>query len=476
MRDLSVEGFAVRAMMPIRGGEKTPFTFSLNENVKIEGEGQVLWLEEGGRVAGVQFTAISDRARAQIQEWLVRPETPPSEEPSEGKAAAQNVSLEQLREEMHSVPPRPKSASPVEAPAASVASESDGATMAPAAATPPVTPEAVTATKQEPPTEPMHPPQTPGPSEEPFQEPAAPPLPRLTLPPKVVVPIRPERPTSPPWQEPPASKERWRPASLEMPAEEEEPSEPEHRLPDISAILMQPPGKAPAPAVPMSPVETLASWNEEAAAHQSWTERLSLSNAIAVMAILALLAGLYVFHRQVGQTLIWLGEAMGGVPETQVAATQTQSLTVPQTTAPTTTLANTGATPAENPTTQSVPPEDSPTPPAKLSGNSVGVPGGAVGPNSAVNAEMGQAEYEKAMQILHSGNADVDSPEALRLLWISVEKGNPNAELELAEMYWRGRGVIRNCDQTLILLTAAARKGSGEAQKRLLQYRKEGCE
>jgi TPR repeat protein len=80
------------------------------------------------------------------------------------------------------------------------------------------------------------------------------------------------------------------------------------------------------------------------------------------------------------------------------------------------------------------------------------------------------------MQILHGKNAHVDAPEALRLLWIAVEKGNSNAELELAEMYWRGRGVIQNCDQTLILLTAAARKGSAEAQRRLLQYRKEGCE
>jgi len=43
-------------------------------------------------------------------------------------------------------------------------------------------------------------------------------------------------------------------------------------------------------------------------------------------------------------------------------------------------------------------------------------------------------------------------------------------------MYWHGRGVARNCEQTRVLLTAAARKGSTEAQKRLQQFEQEGCE
>jgi TPR repeat protein len=80
------------------------------------------------------------------------------------------------------------------------------------------------------------------------------------------------------------------------------------------------------------------------------------------------------------------------------------------------------------------------------------------------------------MQLLGGRNGQVDMPEALRLLWIAVEKGNANAELELAEMYWRGRGVIQNCDQALILLTAATRKGSAEAQRRLQEFQKQGCE
>jgi TPR repeat protein len=242
----------------------------------------------------------------------------------------------------------------------------------------------------------------------------------------------------------------------------------------------------------MSPVETLASWSAEPPPQESWTERLSLSNAITVMVILALLAGLYVFHREVGQRLMWLGEAMGGASDNQVAATSTQPSRVPPTTVPNApSAANDGAASSQNPLPQAPeqPETSSPPLPAQALENhehgarrtSADSPNGSSpvtplsGMTPAGNSE-GQAEYEKAMQILHGKNASVDAPEALRLLWISVEKGNPNAELELADMYWKGRGVIQNCDQTLILLTAAARKGNAEAQKRLLQYRKQGCE
>jgi TPR repeat protein len=64
----------------------------------------------------------------------------------------------------------------------------------------------------------------------------------------------------------------------------------------------------------------------------------------------------------------------------------------------------------------------------------------------------------------------------VRLLWISVEKGNASAELTLAELYWHGEGVTHNCDQTRILLSAAARKGNVDALRRLQQFQQQGCE
>ena len=105
MRDLSEEGFAVRAMMPVRAGESTPFAFSLSDKVRIEGRGQIHWVQENGHVAGVRFLELTAGTREQIREWLVRPEMPPKREQS---ATPKEVTLEELREEIHSVPPRPE--------------------------------------------------------------------------------------------------------------------------------------------------------------------------------------------------------------------------------------------------------------------------------------------------------------------------------------------------------------------------------
>ena len=94
---------------------------------------------------------------------------------------------------------------------------------------------------------------------------------------------------------------------------------------------------------------------------------------------------------------------------------------------------------------------------------------------SASSRDPGQSEYLQAEQLLRA-NSGVGTGEAVQLLWISVEKGNPYAEIALADLYWHGRGVPKNCDQTRILLAAAARKGNPEAHRRLEQFQQEGCE
>jgi TPR repeat protein len=81
----------------------------------------------------------------------------------------------------------------------------------------------------------------------------------------------------------------------------------------------------------------------------------------------------------------------------------------------------------------------------------------------------------KASQILRSPSRASEVPAAIKLLWVSVEKGNTGAEIALAELFRTGKGVAKNCDQTRILLSAAARKGSAEARKRLEEFRREGC-
>jgi TPR repeat protein len=97
-------------------------------------------------------------------------------------------------------------------------------------------------------------------------------------------------------------------------------------------------------------------------------------------------------------------------------------------------------------------------------------------PPSEPESEAGEQEYLQAQEMLKSGDREGGFQEAVRLLWIAVEKGNSKAEVSLAELYRRGEGVARNCDQARILLTAAARKGNADAQRRLQKFLREGCE
>lgn len=98
-------------------------------------------------------------------------------------------------------------------------------------------------------------------------------------------------------------------------------------------------------------------------------------------------------------------------------------------------------------------------------------------PSNPPPDQAGQQEYLSAQDILkNKGSNEANLPEAVRLLWAAVEKGNSSAEISLAELYRAGQGVAKSCDQTRILLTAAAKKGNAEAQKHLDQFLKEGCE
>ncbi len=85
-------------------------------------------------------------------------------------------------------------------------------------------------------------------------------------------------------------------------------------------------------------------------------------------------------------------------------------------------------------------------------------------------------EFLAAQNILKSGARESELGEAVRLLWIAVEKGNSNAEIALAGLYSTGEGVTKNCDQTRILLAAAARKGNVEAQRKLESFSQDACE
>lgn len=68
-----------------------------------------------------------------------------------------------------------------------------------------------------------------------------------------------------------------------------------------------------------------------------------------------------------------------------------------------------------------------------------------------------------------------DSSEAAKLLWKAVSKQNATAAVLLSDLYLRGDGVPRSCDQARLLLVAAAKRGSPLATQQLRNLESRGC-
>ncbi len=104
--------------------------------------------------------------------------------------------------------------------------------------------------------------------------------------------------------------------------------------------------------------------------------------------------------------------------------------------------------------------------------NSGSLTPGATGPSLG----NGTDELANAEKLLNAPAGKRDSAQAADLLWKAVSKKNTSAMVTLAELYLRGDGVQKNCDQGRILLDAAAKKGSKEAGELLRNLPGFGCE
>jgi hypothetical protein len=270
-------------------------------------------------------------------------------------------------------------------------------------------------------------------------------------------------------------------------------------LPDISKILMQPPSRASNyPPRPFEPLDPLAQTRELSERRHGW---LTLSRAVFIMMVLALGVAAFTYRGFVGEELIWLGQQVSGpqvsppqalAPRVPAATPTTKAEETPsaqkveQTAKPADVLAGPGAATSDtgqnNSNTPAVQPDNdvaATTPPVtKHAQPRLPPPPANDLPASTADLvqKAGMTEYSEAVRLLHGARGTADPAEAARLLWIAVEKGNSDAELALAELYWHGEGVARNCDQARILLGAAVRKGNLAARTRLSEFEREGCE
>jgi hypothetical protein len=101
----------------------------------------------------------------------------------------------------------------------------------------------------------------------------------------------------------------------------------------------------------------------------------------------------------------------------------------------------------------------------------------AVNPSAAASEPSGAEELAMAEKYLNPNSGKPrDSQEAAQWLWKAVRKRNLAATMALSDLYLRGDGVPKSCDQARLLLDAAARKGGTAAAERLRNLQAFGCE
>ena len=95
---------------------------------------------------------------------------------------------------------------------------------------------------------------------------------------------------------------------------------------------------------------------------------------------------------------------------------------------------------------------------------------------SLTDEQNGSEELAAAEKYLNAGPGTArDSRQAATWLWRAVAKQNLTATLLLSDLYLRGDGVTKSCDQAHLLLDAAARKGASAAGERLRNLQAFGC-
>jgi len=97
-------------------------------------------------------------------------------------------------------------------------------------------------------------------------------------------------------------------------------------------------------------------------------------------------------------------------------------------------------------------------------------------PSETPTATGGGEELAVARGYLNGTNGQGrNSSEAAKWLWKAIAKHNAEASLLLSDLYLKGEGVSKNCDQARVLLDSAALRGVKDAGTRLRHLQAFGC-
>lgn len=93
------------------------------------------------------------------------------------------------------------------------------------------------------------------------------------------------------------------------------------------------------------------------------------------------------------------------------------------------------------------------------------------------SATSGADDLAMAQRYLKGANGQARDPaEAAKWLWKAMGKHNGPATLQLADLYLKGDGVAKNCEQARVLLDTAAIRGMKGAGERLRNLQAFGCQ
>jgi hypothetical protein len=571
---ISEDGFRFRAVTPLRPHGLMPFAFSFDGNRRLQGIGEVEWLEDDGKSGGMRFAEVSSEFRDALNQWLALDSRHAGPNREVTPAAATPLdTMEKIREDLRrgysgSPAPKPERRDTTAEPPAVIPPKreappqkhepelwpehSTAAAGSSERAEPPVRGSSVADRKQgtkdfrnacsapidsEQPTTEQTPSQSQSerPAEEHAQPRFRPPFVHSaeSAPPAPVEPASSAFPMKAPPAQPIASTP---PTRIETPSVPAAPTTPETPHPaaysHISTEALRRPfraetrsGNPERPHIPPVDESFEAAWQHARLTAPPEAPHLSRAAAGSIIGIaLAVILGALAFNfrQDIGELFIDLGQKISGenhatapdaVPasrgETQSAVGPNASEPSPAQNKPETTAgaqvtptqttgnvngsvdphgANSGTphealssaahdavSPATHGTTASTPASGAANPASnRVTGSTAAqIPAGNV-VNSGESGS-GQDEFNAARELLRGDHRQRDLSRAVDLLWAGVRKGYVPAEVTLADLYRRGDGVEKNCDQAQVLLVAASKKGSLEARHMLEQMAEAGC-
>ncbi len=528
--NLSEGGLGFQAVGPVEPDSQVPLSFSLGPGYRIDVKARVVWVSAQGKLGGAVFGKLSKDARSLIREWLLKPEVEHEVETAVSTPEAENRIEKHLLERAPQLISTQTPAMPAQEPQLSLQSKAFAdqsspaqvdeipaqngvelptenvqtpvqpppATSFPASATaPPAMPSVTVAAPEPPAPEPERTYLSQSPAACAPTEPArdVTPVAAASKPHEIpAAPIRPQAVAQPPTRGLEHKRERQTGASfsavpsLSAWSRKDAPVGPGALASPTAAAALFPPRNAENIFARSTPLQM-----------EPEPEHRRVSGALLIISIVIAAGAVLAFYvrthrQQVGDAIVRVGNTVAGAPAAASAAaapstqpananaagtpSSTGSSTATPATAPPVVVAQAPVAPA-TPGRSSKSNVISPVPPATTPTKvlAAGTASKAASSTAIASAPpySGQAEYQRAENYLKGKGVVQDPAEAAEWFWRSLEAGNTDAAVPLADLYVQGNGVSRSCTQAHILLDTAARKGNSEAIKKLAQL-PENCQ